>query len=96
MKRDIFKNGVKIGEEYFDAPVVLAYKAYTGPDFWKALSDSERGLMINKSRATDAAGAIFESIKLNGLDFNDPDLTIGTQMVNAGILTQVRLDEIAG
>lgn len=97
MKRDIFKNGVKVGEEYSDPPVVLANKVYTGPGLWRALDSAEQVLLINKSKASDAAGAIFESIKLNGLDFNQSDdFDIGDRMVVAGILTQSRLDELAG
>jgi hypothetical protein len=83
---------------YFTPPTPVSMKnVYTGPQFWKALENSEQVLMINKARATDNAGAIFESIKLNGLDFNDADdMAIGDQMVNAGILTQTRLDALAG
>ena len=71
--------------------------SYTGPELYEALSVSERELLINKSKLSDAAGAIFELIKLNGLDFNQSeDLTIGNQMVAAGILTQPSLDELVG
>jgi len=71
--------------------------AYSGPQFWKKLTGNERELLVNKAKASDAAGAIFEGIKLMGLDFNDADdMTIGNQMVNASILTQSRLEELAG
>jgi len=71
--------------------------SYTGPGFYQSLSTAERELLINKSKSSDAAGAIFESIKLNGLDFNQSsDLDIGDRMVLAGILTQTSLDELVG
>lgn len=97
MKRDVFKNGVKVGEESYDDPIVLEFNVYSGPQFYKALTVPERELLINKAKASDSAGAIFEQIKLLGLDFNDnDDMTIGNQMVSAGILTQPRLTVLVG
>ena len=88
-----------IGAEHWqlNPPVVVSKNTYTGPQFWKALTPAERVLMVNKAKASDAAGAIFESIKLNGLDFNDADdMTIGNQMATAGIITAGRLAALVG
>jgi len=94
-----FTDGNRVTKRQFHSPSTPTPQKsiYTGPQFWKALDSAEQVLLINKSKTSDTAGAIFESIKLNGLDFNDPDdLTIGNQMVTAGILIQDRLDELVG
>ena len=78
-------------------PSVASKNTYTGPQFWKSLTGNERELLVNKAKASDAAGAIFEGIKLMGLNFNDvDDMTIGNKMVNAGILTAPRLAVLVG
>jgi len=77
--------------------VVPRKNVYTGAQFWKALTDAERTSMVIKAKATGANGAIFEGIKLNGLDFNDADdVVIGDKLVTAGIMTSIRLTEIIG
>ena len=78
-------------------PVVTLKNVYTGPQFWKALRAAERILLVAKSKETDAAGAIFEGIKLGGLDFNESDdVTIVGQMVNVGILSSARRNTLIG
>lgn len=78
-------------------PSIPQKNQYTGPQFYKALTVPERELLINKAKSSDAAGAIFEQIKLLGLDFNDADdVTIGNQMVSVGILTDPRLTILKG
>lgn len=78
-------------------PIGARKKAYTGPQFYKALTVAERELLINKSKASDSAGAIFEQIKLLGLDFNDADdVAIIDKMVVAEILISDRRDELVG
>ncbi len=94
-----FTEDSRVTKKTYFTPItpVSMKNIYSGPQFWKALESTEQVLMINKARATDNAGAIFESIKLNGLDFNnDDDLAIGSQMVAAGILIQSRLNALVG
>ncbi len=70
---------------------------YNGPGFYMALTVPERELLINKSNATDEMGAIFEQIKMMGLDFNNQDdIDIIDKMVVAGILTAPRRDALIG
>ena len=72
---------------------------YTGPAFYKALTVDERKLLVEKAAASSTAGAIFEQIKLLGLDFNDPDdVAIIDKMMAPGvaILTETRRDILVG
>lgn len=78
-------------------PSVPQKNKYSGPSFYKALNVAQRELLINKSKASDQAGAIFEQIKLLGLDFNDDDdMAVGNKMVTVGILTQIELNGLVG
>lgn len=78
------------------APPVMK-NIYSAAQFYEALTVPERELLINKARSTDAAGAIYDKIKLLGLDFNDPDdVSIIGQMVDVGVLISDRRDELIG
>lgn len=94
-----FTEGGRVGfHQWHPEPVAPVLKnGYTGPEFYKALTVAERELLISKSKASDTAGAIFEQIKLLGLDFNDADdVAVIDKMVVAGILTQPRRDVLVG
>lgn len=78
-------------------PVIVTKNKYTGAEFYKALAVGERELLVNKAKVTDSAAAIFEQIKLMGLDFNDADdIVIIDKMVTASILTQPSRDALVG
>lgn len=78
-------------------PINARKNTYTGPQFYKALTVTERESLINKSKSSDSAGAIFEQIKLLGLNFNDSDdIAIIDKMVVAGILNSTRRDALVG
>lgn len=78
-------------------PSVPQKNTYSGESFYKALSVNQRELLVDKAGLSAQAGAIFEQIKLLGLDFNDADdMAVGNKMVNAGILTQPELNQLVG
>lgn len=88
----------KTKKQYYPDPVITPPKnTYSGPQFYKALTVPERELLVDKAGLSAQGGAIFEQIKLLGLDFNDPDdVATGDQMVTVGILTAPRLAVLMG
>lgn len=77
--------------------VVMNKRVYAGAEFVEALTDAELEALILLARTNDQAGAIFERIKIVGMDFNEPrNVAIAGRMVTAGILTEARKNALTG
>lgn len=74
-----------------------AKNTYTGEKFVAELTDPELESIMNKAKTSDQVAAVWERIKISGIDCNNPDhLAILDKMETATILNSTRKVEIIG
>lgn len=70
---------------------------YTGEQFVAELTDPELESIMNKAKTSDQVAAVWERIKISGIDCNNSDhLAILDKMEAATILSSIRKAEFIG
>ncbi len=82
------------GDKIFKEP---SKNVYTGEQFVEELTDTELEAIMNKAKTSDPVAAVWERIKISGIDCNDSkDLGILDKMQTATIIDSTRKAEIIG